>query len=115
MIAMARGYTRKTWTPDQVAYLRSPEAAILIANRDYVTLADEVKHSIRGLKRKLDRLGFDRSIPITNPFRLAGMRRKAPCPPEPTMFLPGSREKMEVIRQRIVAGYQCFHPGDATG
>lgn len=114
MIAMARRYARIQWTADQIAYLRSPEAAPLIEQRDYATLADEVKHSIRGVKRKLDRLGFDRSIPLKNPFILAGMRRKAILPPEATSYRPGTREKMEVIRQRIVAGYQCFHPGDAS-
>ncbi|GIW58998.1 MAG: hypothetical protein KatS3mg087_0064 [Patescibacteria group bacterium] len=35
-----------------------------------------------------------------------------PQPPSPCMFAPGSRQKIEVMRQRYENGYQVFHDDD---
>jgi hypothetical protein len=42
--------------------------------------------------------------------------RKAPppLPPGPTHFLPGTPEKVEVMRDRDNRGYAVHHPDDAT-
>lgn len=37
-----------------------------------------------------------------------------PCPPEPTVELPGTPEKAAVMSERISLGYDPFHPLDAT-
>lgn len=37
-----------------------------------------------------------------------------PKPCTPTSFTPGTREKMEVIRDRYWEGQELFHPDDAT-
>ena len=37
-----------------------------------------------------------------------------PLPPEPTQAVPGSQEKMDVMMERIDAGFQAFHPNDFT-
>lgn len=34
-------------------------------------------------------------------------------PVEPTRALPGSKEKVRVMRERVRRGESCFHPGDA--
>ncbi len=36
-----------------------------------------------------------------------------PLAPEPTHWPPGSEEKLEVMRLRVMAGYQPVHPCDA--
>lgn len=36
-----------------------------------------------------------------------------PLPPTPTQALPGSWEKVEVMRKRAASGYAIFHPDDA--
>jgi hypothetical protein len=37
-----------------------------------------------------------------------------PLPPEPTDALPGTEEKIEVMRERARLGFQLHHPRDAT-
>lgn len=34
-------------------------------------------------------------------------------PPEPTLAIPGTREKEAVMAERFAEGYQLFHPADA--
>lgn len=36
-----------------------------------------------------------------------------PLPPEPTKAVPGSKEKVEVLRRRYLDGYSLWHPDDA--
>lgn len=36
-----------------------------------------------------------------------------PLPPEPTSHAPGSPERIEVMRQRVAAGFAAVHPQDA--
>jgi hypothetical protein len=38
--------------------------------------------------------------------------RQKPLPAEPTDAPPGSEEKMQVMRERLRAGFQLHHPGD---
>lgn len=46
--------------------------------------------------------------------RLAsGRRGPRPVPPEATQALPGTPEKIEVMRQRFLVGQHIHHPGDA--
>lgn len=39
---------------------------------------------------------------------------KRVLPPCPTIFLPGSEEKMLVMEDRLEAGYHLHHPQDAS-
>ena len=34
-------------------------------------------------------------------------------PAAPTKALPGSAEKIKIMRERVARGESCFHPGDA--
>lgn len=36
-----------------------------------------------------------------------------PLPKTPTRFLPGTWEKIEVMKERLAAGYHLHHPDDA--
>lgn len=36
-------------------------------------------------------------------------------PAEPTQALPGTWAKVEIMRQRVARGEDCFHPWDAPG
>lgn len=38
-----------------------------------------------------------------------------PLPPEPTGFLPGTKEKTDLVAWRILNGFQANHPLDALG
>lgn len=38
-----------------------------------------------------------------------------PAPEQPTAFVPGSREKLDVLRQRAMAGQSLFHEADRIG
>jgi hypothetical protein len=43
----------------------------------------------------------------------AGFKCRAPLPATPTTALPGSAEKVRVLRERAKRGEQLFHPRDA--
>ena len=40
--------------------------------------------------------------------------QEAPLPSVPTWHLCGSREKIEILRQRVERGEELFHPEDST-
>lgn len=48
------------------------------------------------------------------PYSSLNGRGGRPLPAEPTTTYPGSREKLEVLRERASRREELFHPSDAT-
>jgi len=55
------------------------------------------------------------AYPSNNTRVQSNHNRNLPLPGEPTQAMPGSREKIAVMKARAQRGEQIFHPDDALG
>lgn len=62
---------------------------------------------------RLERLEMGVLVRSPYPSEVVKSKYRASCPLEPTLFLPGSLDKVEVMRVRVSLGYSPFHPLDA--
>jgi len=46
-------------------------------------------------------------------YRMTVRSKDGGTPSSPTMWLPGTTKKLEILRARVEAGEDCFHPHDA--
>lgn len=60
--------------------------------------------------------GIRKLYPSTSKFAQRGVGNvtgSAPLPDSPTQALPGSKEKVQVMRARAMSNQALWHPGDA--
>jgi hypothetical protein len=104
MIALTKK-TKLEWTNQDLAFLRSPEGRELVRQRMYPDIAKILGRSRIAVAAKVRRIyGEELQALHKDP--------KEPAVPSPTPALPGSPQKIAVLRQRLARNEQLFHEYD---